>query len=101
LVGSEVTRPVTFWARSRPSFGFRGKIEPRRPRGAFGVKRRSEVLHHPELCAAHSRLWLPGERLRLVGPKAFDHNEVTRRITTRKGAPRIRGEFIFVCRGAL
>jgi len=49
----------------------------------------------------NSRHWLPGERRRLVGPKAFDLNEVTRRITTRKAAPRIRGEFIFVCRGAL
>ena len=62
-----------------------GKIEPRQPRGGFGVKRRSEVLHHPELCAAHSRHWLPGERSDLVGPKAFDVNEVTRPVTTRKG----------------
>jgi hypothetical protein len=82
--------------------GFRGKDRTSTARErAFGFRRRSEVLHHPELCAANSRLWLPRERLRLVGPKAFDHNEVTRRITTRKGAPRIRGEFIFVCRGAL
>ena len=102
FVGSEVTRPVTTRdPPSRTSFGLRGKIEPRRPRGGFGVKRRSEVLHHPELCAAHSRPWLPGERSDLVGPKAFDVNEVTRPVTTRKGAPRIRGEFIFVCRGAL
>jgi hypothetical protein len=85
LVG-EVTRPVTTRdPPSRPSFGLRGKIEPRRPQGGFGVKRRSEVLHHPELCAAHSRHWLPGERSDLVGPKAFDVNEVTRPVTTRKG----------------
>jgi len=48
--------------------------------------------------AGFSALWLqslgagvPGERSRLVGPKASGVSEVTRLVTTRNGAPRNRG----------
>ena len=83
--GVEVRDLSPSGARSRAKFRLPGEDRTSTAPRAFGVKRRSEVLHHPELCAAHSRHWLPGERSDLVGPKAFDVNEVTRPVTTRKG----------------
>ena len=93
--GVEVTRPVTTRDRSRPGFSFRGKAEPRRPRRAFGFKRRSEVLHHRNHQPRERGVGFRGNGRVSLARRPSTFNEVTRPVTTRNRAPRIRGEFIF------
>jgi hypothetical protein len=88
--GVEVTRPVTIWGPEPAKVsasGGRSNLDG--PEGPSVSNEGARFFTTRNYAPRNSRHWLPGERSDLVGPKAFDVNEVTRPVTTRKG----RSEF--------